>query len=109
MPKHVLTDEELARGRQLGGAALRVKEPPALCARCGRSMEGRTWHAWLGHLGLHGLADAFFAGDVEACQQRLRENGRARQDPAPWNGAWQPYRRLGKEGDDGGRETVSVG
>jgi hypothetical protein len=48
--------------------------------------------AWLGHLGLHGLADKYFDGDIKAAQTRLRRNGLARQDPAPWNGAWPKYK-----------------
>jgi hypothetical protein len=54
-------------------------------------MEGRSYHSYLGHLGLHGLADKYFEGDVQAAQKRLRENGRARSDPFPGNGAWNRY------------------
>ena len=84
----------LARGRPLGGHAVKDKIPPTTCPRCGQSMEGRSWHSYLGHLGLHGLADRRFGGDIEAAQQRLRENGLARQDPYPENGAWPEYRSL---------------
>ncbi len=69
-------------------------EPRAACPRCGRSMGSRSWHSYLGHLGLHGLADAYFDGDLAAAQQRLRENGLARQDPAPGNRAWPQYRAV---------------
>ena len=55
-----------------------------------------TWHSYLGHLGLHGLADNHFGGDLEAAQRHLRGNGLARQDPAPWNGAWPKYVPLGR-------------
>jgi len=79
-----------AIGAPLGGKAVARKRPPDVCPRCGRSMAGRSWHSYLGHLGLHGLADAHF-GDVAAAQKRLRDNGLARQDPAPWNGAWPRY------------------
>jgi hypothetical protein len=54
-------------------------------------MMGRTWHSYLGHLGLHGLADKYFDGDIEAAQRHLRCNSLARQDPACWNGAWPRY------------------
>jgi hypothetical protein len=86
--------EGLARGRRLGGLAVKEKAPPASCPRCGQSMKGRSWHSYLGHLGLHGLADNHFDGDVEAAQRRLQENGLARQDPAPENGVWPRYRPI---------------
>ena len=88
-------DEALALGRKkgapLGGQAVKNKTPPDICFRCGRSMAGRSWHSYLGHLGLHGLADKYFDGDIKAAQKRLRHNGLALQDPAPWNGAWPEY------------------
>ena len=65
---------------------------PERCPRCGKSLEGYTWNRYLGHLGLHGLADSYFDGDLEAAQTRLRENAIARGDPAPWNGAWKQYK-----------------
>jgi hypothetical protein len=46
---------------------------------------------WLGHLGLHGLADKYFDGDIQTAQKRLRENGLARQDPMSYNNAWPKY------------------
>lgn len=88
-------DEALAMGRKIGaskgGKAVKVKTPPATCSRCGQEMAGRTWHSYLGHLGLHGLADRYFGGDMQAAQKRLRLNSLALQDPAPWNGAWPKY------------------
>ena len=57
-------------------------------------MFGSSWYSYLGHLGLHGLADRYFGGDMKAAQKRLRENGLARQDPMPWNGAYKPYRPI---------------
>jgi hypothetical protein len=78
-----------------GGKAVADKFPPAYCPRCHEPIEWtRTWHSYLGHLGLHGLADKHFGGDIKAAQKRLRENGIARQDPAPWNGAFKPYRPI---------------
>ena len=65
-------DQALALGRAigapLGGRAVGSKTPPAVCPHpgCGRSMAGRTWHSYLGHLGLHGLADNWFCGDLDA-------------------------------------------
>ena len=98
--RHTLTTNELARGRRigapLGGKAVVTKTPPAKCPRCGRPMEGRVWHSYLGHLGLHGLADKHFNGDLVAAHKRLRDNGLARQDAAPWNGAMPKYIALGK-------------
>jgi len=96
LTKRFLTEEELTRGRRigapLGGKAVAAKKPPDKCPRCGKPMAGRAWHSYLGHLGLHGLADNHFSGDLQAAQKRLRENGLARGDPAPWNGAWPEYR-----------------
>jgi hypothetical protein len=80
--------------QSLGGQAVISKEPPTSCPRCAEPMQGRVYHSFLGHLGLHGLADKYFDGDVKAAQQRLRENGRARSDPFPGNGAWKPYRPI---------------
>jgi hypothetical protein len=57
-------------------------------------MQGRVYHSYLGHLGLHGLADRYFEGDIAEAQRRLRENDLARQDPFRANGAWKPYRRI---------------
>ncbi len=91
-------EQAFARGRALGaplgGRAVASKRPPASCPRCGLSMDGRSWFSYLGHLGLHGLADRHFAGDLEAAQTRLRENGLARQDPVPGNGAFPEYRPI---------------
>lgn len=75
-----------------GGKAVALKEPPAYCPRCHKEITwGTPWHSYLGHLGLHGLADKYFDGDIEAAQTHLRNNGLARQDPAPWNNAWPKY------------------
>ena len=82
--------------QSLGGRSVVPKTPPMQCPRCGQSMKGRVWHSYLGHLGLHGLADQFFGGDLQAAQRHLRNNGLARQDPAPWNGAWPRYNSLPK-------------
>ena len=78
--------------QSLGGQAVISKSAPAICPRCNASMIGRSWHSFLGHLGLHGLANKYFNGDIHAAQKQLRENGLARQDPFPGNGAWQAYR-----------------
>lgn len=80
--------------QSLGGKACIDKAVPSACPRCGRPMQGRSYHSYLGHLGLHGLADRYFEGDVDAAQKRLRENGLARQDPFPGNGAWKPYQPI---------------
>lgn len=82
------------RRAQAGGRAVIDKQPPQSCPRCNRPMDKKTWHGYLGHLGIHGLADKYFDGDFQAAQKRLRENGRARSDPFPGNGAWKPYRPI---------------
>jgi len=82
------------RIQRLGGQAVIGKAVPDRCPRCGQSMQGRVWHSYLGHLGLHGLADKYFEGDIQAAQKRLRENGLAKQDPFPGNGAWKPYQPI---------------
>jgi hypothetical protein len=99
--RRFLSEEELARGRAIGassgGKAVAARTPPDTCPRCSKPMAGRTWHSYLGHLGLHGLADNWFCGDIEAAQRQLRRNGLARQDPAPWNGAMPEYRPVTEE------------
>ncbi|MCB0207688.1 MAG: hypothetical protein KDJ52_00070 [Anaerolineae bacterium] len=81
--------------QRAGGLAVRNKYPPAYCPRCGKEiMWGTSWHGYLGHLGLHGLADRYFGGDLKAAQKRLRQNGQARQDPAPQNGAFPKYKPI---------------
>lgn len=84
--------------QQLGGKAVAQKEAPLNCPRCGKQFRFcESWHVYLGHMGLHGLADRYFGGDIVAAQKRLRENGLARQDPMPWNGAFAPYRPIRQE------------
>ena len=78
----------------LGGKAIKKKKPPDVCPRCGKPMKNRVWHSFLGHLGLHGLADNYFGGDIEAAQFHLRRNGQARTDSAPYNGAFPRYQEL---------------
>jgi hypothetical protein len=80
--------------RRKGGRAVIPRVPPPTCTRCGKSMAGRSWHSYLGHRGLHGLADSRFGGDLEACQRHLRDNGLARQDPYPENKIWPRYKHL---------------
>ena len=80
-----------AKPQRAGGLAVAKRTPPPHCPSCGQSMAGRVWHSHLGHLGLHGLANNHFEGDIVAAQKRLRDNGLARQDPAPWNNAWPKY------------------
>jgi hypothetical protein len=57
-------DEALALGPSAGGKAVKDKVPPETCPRCQQPMIGRVWHSYLGHLGLHGLADKRFGGDI---------------------------------------------
>jgi len=81
-----------------GGLAVAKKYAPLSCPKCGKKYPFCTpWHVYLGHLGLHGLADKYFNGDINAAQRRLRENGLARQDPAPWNNAWPHYKPIKPE------------
>lgn len=89
----------------LGGIATKELSPPARCPRCGASMRGRSWHSYLGHKGMHGLADRAFAGNVSAAARQMAKNALARaENGATWaNGAWLgaykpliPYRRLEK-------------
>ena len=89
-----MSDSPQARG----GKAVAKKTAPPYCPRCRKPFPFATpWMCYLGHLGLHGLADNWFGGDIEAAQKRLRNNGLARQDPAPWNGAWPRYRPITEE------------
>lgn len=83
-----------------GGRAVASRKPPETCPKCGRTMAGRSWHSYLGHLGLHGLARNYFADDITAAQEHLRNNGLATQDPAPWNRAWPTYRHLPEKGTE---------
>jgi len=84
----------MRRVQSLGGKAVISKAAPATCPRCKQSMEGRTYHSYLGHLGLHGLADKYFDGDLQAAQKLLRQNGLARQDPFAGHGAWPSYQPI---------------
>jgi len=88
MNRHKLTQAD----RRRGGLAVTERRPPERCPYCGKKMAGRSWHSYLGHLGLHGLARRYFDGDLDAAQRRLRRNGLARQDPSPWNGAMPTYK-----------------
>jgi hypothetical protein len=102
-----MTDQSLSKNndstkqspQSLGGRAAAQKyAPPTPCPRCNKEYPFQTsWMVWLGHLALHKLADKYFGGDIQAAQKRLRENGLARQDPAPWNGAFSPYRPIRSE------------
>jgi hypothetical protein len=90
-PKHAHTK---------GGQAVSKKYAPPYCPRCKKEFPWATpWHSYLGHLGLHGLADRYFNGDITAAQTRLRENGLARQEAgATWqNGAFKPYRSINND------------
>lgn len=73
----------------LGGLALSSKVPPVRCPRCYADFRGRSWYSWLAHKGLHGLADRYFSGSLAKAAERLARNGLARQDVAPWNGAFK--------------------
>lgn len=75
--------------QSLGSKALASKSPPARCPRCYADFRGRSWYSWLAHKGLHGLADRYFGGSVSKAAERLARNGLARQDVAPWNGAFK--------------------
>jgi hypothetical protein len=86
----------------LGGRAVKSLPVPEKCPKCGEPMQGRVYHSYLGHLGLHGLAEKYFNGDVEAAQKRLRENGRARSDKFPGNGAWKQYQPIPVQCEIGG-------
>jgi len=47
----------VVKGRA-GGLAVRKRYPPIRCPKCGKEIVfGSPWHSYLGHLGLHGLAD----------------------------------------------------
>lgn len=91
----------MASPQSAGGKAVAQKfAPPTPCPRCGKVYPFQTsWMTWLGHLGLHGLANKYFSGDIEAAQKRLRQNGLAKQkEGASWeNGAFPPYQPV-KEG-----------
>lgn len=81
--------------QRAGGLAAAQKHAPSTCPKCGKVFPFCTpWMKYLGHLSLHAMADRYFDGDIRAAQKRLRENGLARQDPAPWNKAWPRYRPI---------------
>jgi len=75
--------------QQLGGLAVKNRTPPRRCLRCRASFRGRSWHSYLAHMGLHGYADKYHGGDISKAANRLVRNGLAKQDPAPWNGAFK--------------------
>ena len=81
--------------QHLGGVAVSKKHAPPQCKLCGKLYQpGHPYMSYLGHLGLHGLADKYFMGNIQLAQKRLRENGLAKQDPAPWNDAWPKYKEI---------------
>jgi hypothetical protein len=45
--------------------------------------------SYLGHKGLHGLADRYFSGCPSSAARHLALNAVAKYDPAPWNGAFR--------------------
>lgn len=52
-------------------------------------MREKTYHGYLGHLGIHGYADKYYNGNVSQAARQLSYNAMAAYDPAPWNGVWQ--------------------
>jgi ATP-dependent exoDNAse (exonuclease V) beta subunit len=73
----------------LGGLAVKSHLFPARCPRCRVSLAGKTYHGYLGHMGMHTYADRYYCGDTSAAARQLAYNGLASQDPMPWNGAFQ--------------------
>jgi hypothetical protein len=95
MARYKLTKADRQKGRRM--QALKGKVP-AVCPDCSRDLKGYNWNKWLGHRGLHGLANRRFDGDIAAAQKHLQQNGLARQDPAAWNGAWRAYKPVKGDG-----------
>lgn len=77
--------------RRAGGLTTSAKIAPrgTRCPRCGKSFSGKPWMAYIGHKGLHGLADRYFSGCLSSAARRMALNSVAKYDPAPWNGAFQ--------------------
>lgn len=73
----------------LGGLAVKNRTPPKYCLRCRADFRHKSYHQWLGHMGLHGYADKYHGGDISKAARRLARNGLASQDPCPWNGAFK--------------------
>lgn len=84
-----MTPDIQALGAKAGGLAVRNRTPPNRCPRCRASFEGRSWHSWLGHKGLHSYADKYHSGDISRAARRLAMNSVAKYDPAAWNGAFK--------------------
>lgn len=78
-------------GASLGGQAVKDRKPPDTCPKCGQDVSKRTWHSYIGHLGLHSTADKYYSGDAVAA---LRD-ALSKQDPFPENGAWSQFRKGG--------------
>lgn len=72
-----------------GGLAVKSTPFPMRCPRCRASLAGKTYHGYLGHMGLHTYADRYYCGHMSAAARQLAYNGLASQDPMPWNGAFQ--------------------
>ena len=79
MSRYRFTAEDRRKARRAQAKAA----VPAACPHCGCPLDGYDFNRYLGHLGLHGLADNHSNGDLVAAQRRLRQNGLAGQDPAP--------------------------
>ncbi len=92
MPRHQLTHAERSRG----GLAVAAIPPPNCCPRCPKS-RFRSWHQYIGHLGLHGFADRYCGGDLRAAARKFNLLGIAATDPIPWNGAFAEAHRVADE------------
>lgn len=88
-----MTRHQRKRIASTGGKAVIEKIPPAKCAYCSKG-NFKSWHAYLGHMSFHRLADKYFNGDFAAMQKHLRRNGLAKQDPFEGNGAWPKYQPI---------------
>ena len=75
MSRYRFTAEDRRKARRAQAKAT----VPAACPHCGCSLAGYDFNRYLGHLGLHGLANNHFAGDLVAAPTTL---ARERLEPA---------------------------
>lgn len=81
--------------RQRGGQTTAALTGAYTCPRCKRKYTRHCEYA--GHLGLHGFADKYTNGDMQAAARKFNLLGIAAGDPFPANGAFARAHEAARE------------